>query len=140
MLRFVQALIAFRRRQPTVRRGAFLTGKAAKPGELPDVSWFGPDGKPVDWNAVGSSLTSVFGTSGADRPGRPAGDGHAPLPARQPQEFARAARWPRASTGGCSSTRPPNRPDDIYPEADGPPLGPGPVVLDSHSLRCYVAE
>ena len=39
-----RALIAFRRRQPNVRRGAFLTGKAAKPGQLPDVSWYGPDG------------------------------------------------------------------------------------------------
>ena len=32
MLRFVQALVAFRRRQPNVRRGAFLTGKAAQAG------------------------------------------------------------------------------------------------------------
>ena len=32
-------------------------------------------------------------------------------------------------------------PDDIYPEADGPPLAKtGPVVLDGHTLRCYVAE
>ena len=31
-------------------------------------------------------------------------------------------------------------PDDIYPEADGPSLGKDSVVLDSHTLRCYVAE
>src|SRR4029079_19062084 len=38
MFRFVQALIAFRRAQPNVRRGALLTGKALKANQLPDVS------------------------------------------------------------------------------------------------------
>jgi len=32
----------FRRRQPNVRRGSFLTGKAVKPNQLPDVSWYVP--------------------------------------------------------------------------------------------------
>src|SRR3972149_1138427 len=41
MLRFTQALIAFRRKQPNVRRPMFLTGTAEKPGHLPDVSWYG---------------------------------------------------------------------------------------------------
>ena len=68
MFRFVQSLIAFRRRQPNVRRGSFLTGKAVKPNQLPDVSWYGPDGKPIDWNANGPSLTSIFGTAGLTDP------------------------------------------------------------------------
>jgi hypothetical protein len=31
-------------------------------------------------------------------------------------------------------------PGDIYPAADGPPPGRGPVVLEAFSLRCFVAE
>src|SRR5689334_23652384 len=68
MLRFVQSLIAFRRRQPNVRRGSFLTGKAQKAGQLPDVSWYSPDGQPINWNANGPSLISIFGTAGLTDP------------------------------------------------------------------------
>jgi glycogen operon protein len=138
MMRFVQALTAFRRRQPNVRRGAFLTGKAAKPGTLPDVSWYSPDGRPIDWNANGPSLTSVFGTSGIDNvAARPvmlmlhAG--------REPQRFAvppAAAAIPWRLFVDTAATAP----HDVYPEADGPAPGKEPTVLDSHTLRCYVAE
>jgi isoamylase len=31
-------------------------------------------------------------------------------------------------------------PNDIYPDADGPPPGAQPLVLAAHALRCYVAE
>jgi glycogen operon protein len=31
-------------------------------------------------------------------------------------------------------------PDDIHPDADGPELTNEPVLLDGHTLRCYVAE
>ena len=47
--RFCQNLIHFRRRQPTVRRQEFLTGRVSQPGGLPDVSWYAADGGPVDW-------------------------------------------------------------------------------------------
>ena len=42
LVRFVQALIAFRRSEPTVRRTDFLTGQPVRPGGLPDASWFSP--------------------------------------------------------------------------------------------------
>ena len=140
MLRFVQALIAFRRRQPNVRRGSFLTGKATKPGQLPDVSWYAPDGKPVDWNARRAEPHERVRHQRPRRPGRPAGDDHA---ARRRRAAASSScrRRPPASRGGCSSTRPPSRPDDIYPEADGPPPGKrADRCSNHHSLRCYVAE
>ena len=139
MLRFVQALIAFRRRQPNVRRGTFLTGKADRqPGQLPDVSWYGPDGKPIEWHANGPSLTSVFGTSGLDDPAARAvmimlhaGD--------EPHRFvvppaAANLNW-RLFVDTAAEP-----PDDIYPDADGPAPGHEPIVLENHSLRCYVAE
>jgi isoamylase len=138
MLRFVQALNAFRRRQPNVRRGAFLTGKSAQPGVLPDVSWFNPDGTPVNWATPGSSLTSVFGTSGVTDPAARAVLVMLHSGAR-PQEFqpptvAANVSWRLFIDTAAES------PDDIYPDADGPTLGAEPVVLDSHTLRCYVAE
>ncbi len=139
MLRFVQALIAFRRRQPNVRRGAFLTGKAAKPDQLPDVSWYGPDGKPIDWNANGPSLTSVFGTSGLTDPAARASDDHAPRrrPAPANSKCRTAAAGIKWRLFIDTAAEPPG---DIYPEADGPMLEQHPEVLDGHTLRCYVAE
>jgi glycogen operon protein len=138
MLRFVEALTAFRRRQPNVRRGSFLTGKATKPGLLPDVSWYAPGGKPVDWNAVGPSLTSVFGTSGIDDPAaRPVmimlHAGGEPRQFVVPPAVA-AISW-RLFVDTAAEL-----PDDIYPEVDGPPPGRAPIELEGHSLRCYVAE
>ncbi|MCI0335212.1 MAG: glycogen debranching protein GlgX [Planctomycetes bacterium] len=138
MLRFVQSLIAFRRRQPNVRRGSFLEGKATAPGQLPDVSWYNPAGKSIEWHANGPSFTSVFGTSGLSDPAARAVMImlHA---GSQPQRFvvppaAAKLSWRLFIDTGAIP------PADIYPDADGPaPVGE-PLVLKSHSLRCYVAE
>jgi len=138
MLRFVQALTAFRRRQPNVRRGSFLTGKAAKSGLLPDVSWYGPHGKTVDWHATGTSLTSVFGTSGIEDPA-----------ARPVMIMMHAGGQPQSFVVPHAVASIPWRlfidtaaepPHDVFPGADGPPPGRDSVILDSHTLRCYVAE
>jgi isoamylase len=138
MLRFVQGLIAFRRRQPNVRRAAFLTGKAFHPGELPDVSWYNPDGKHVDWHTNGPSFTCVFGTSGLSDPA-----------ARAVMFMLHAGGEPHRfvvppAVAGLNwrlfidtSAEPPH---DIYPDADGPHLGPEPILLQNHTLQCYVAE
>jgi glycogen operon protein len=138
MLRFVEALTTFRRRQPNVRRGSFLTGKATKSSLLPDVSWYAPSGKLVDWNAVGPSLTSVFGTSGIDDPSaRPVmvmlHAGGEPQTFLMPPAVA-AIPW-RLFVDTAAEF-----PQDIYPEADGPSPGRAPIELERHSLRCYVAE
>jgi isoamylase len=50
LLRFTQALIHFRKSQPTLRRDSYLTGKSPSPDHLPDVSWYGPIGTAVDWH------------------------------------------------------------------------------------------
>jgi isoamylase len=137
MLRFVQALVAFRRRQPNVRRWTFLTGKAASPGMLPDVSWYGPDGKPTDWHSHSPSLTSVFGTSGLDEPiARPVmvmlhAGGHSHR-FHVPPAVA-GLKW-RLFVDTAAEP-----PGDVYPNADGPPPGKE-LLLANHTLRCYVAE
>lgn len=139
MLRFVQALIAFRRRQPNVRRPTFLTGAAVLPGQLADVSWYGTDGKPVDWQNVFNSLTAVFGTSGLTDPAaRPVmlmiHSGGEPQPFVVPKA-ASGLHWHLFVDTAADS------PGDIYPNADGPPPPQSAaIVLNHHSLRCYVAE
>jgi glycogen operon protein len=139
MLRFVQALIAFRRSQPNVRRPMFLTGTAERPGGLPDVSWYGTDGKAVDWHNVFHSLTAVFGRSGANDPAaRPVmimmHSGGQPQPFAVPK-VASGRKWRLFVDTAAES------PGDVYPGADGPPPPlSGPILLDHHSLRCYVAE
>ena len=119
MLRFVQALIAFRRRQPNVRRGAFLTGKAAKPGNCPTSAGTAPTASRSTGTATArASRACSAPAASTTRP--PARDDHAPR-RRRAAAVSSCRRPSRALTGGCSSTPPPSRPDDIYPEADGPP-------------------
>ncbi len=138
MLRFCQALIAFRRRQPNVRRGRFLTGQAVSPELLPDVSWYAPDGVPIDWNHTNQTLTCVLGTSGLDDPAvrhvmlMVHGCGH-------PQEMvvpAAAAKLPWRLLVDTAA----EPPGDVYPQADGPQPDGKPITLEGHSLRCYVAD
>ena len=60
LVRFTQALVAFRKRQPTLRRSSFLRGEPQAPGTLPDVSWFNSEGGPVDWAGDELSLTCLL--------------------------------------------------------------------------------
>src|SRR5262249_35658930 len=60
LVRFSKSLIEFRRQQPAVRRTDFLNGDPPRPGELPDVMWFSPDGRRMDWRATTPSLTCFF--------------------------------------------------------------------------------
>lgn len=49
MLRFVQQMIALRRRHPALMRRRFLTGGPVGNRALPDITWYGADGGPPDW-------------------------------------------------------------------------------------------
>jgi glycogen operon protein len=50
MLAFFRKAIALRKRLPLLMGKRFLTGQDADHNEIPDIAWYGPDGKPVDWN------------------------------------------------------------------------------------------
>jgi glycogen operon protein len=138
MLRFCQALIAFRKAQPNVRRDAFLTGQARAGSDLPDVSWYNPSGRPMDWTKATQGFACVFGTSGIDDPAARhvmifMHSGH------QSQEFVvpekvRALPW-KTFIDTAAPT-----PTDVYPAVDGPPL-PKDMRLNliHHTLVCYVA-
>jgi isoamylase len=138
MVRFCQALIAFRKRQPTVRRPIFLTGSATQPEEMPDVSWYCSNGTPVDWNEINHALTCLLGTAGIDDPaarsvlllihgGQTSQEFTLPSPARD-------IPWRLFVDTAAAS------PHDVFPKEDGPaPPADGRVVLVHHSMKCYVA-
>ncbi len=138
MFRFVHELIAFRRAQPVLRRQKFLTGTASRPGELPDVSWYGVEGNSIDWQNTFHSLTCVLGSCWLDDPAARAvmimmHSGHEPQKFKIP-EPARVHQWRLFIDTAAKS------PADIYPGGDGPLLAPHkPILLAHHSLRCYVA-
>ncbi|HEV3003173.1 MAG TPA: glycogen debranching enzyme, partial [Pirellulales bacterium] len=138
--RFCRALIAFRKRQPTVRRASFLRGEPAAPGLLPDVTWFSAGGGAVAWEHSEPSLICLFGAWPNTGP-----DGamarHVMLlvnAGQTPREFrlpplARGIDWRLFVDTGADS------PKDIYPEADGPPPKDCSRILIERSLVCYVA-
>jgi glycogen operon protein len=155
LVRFVQAIIAFRRSNLTLRRRSFLSGVPHQQGELPDVSWFDPAGQAVDWENGEQCLVCIFGApatpkqteaekgsaSRLDR--QPTVPRHVMLmfnPIGQPREFVvpdlvRAIKWRRFIDTAAES------PADVYPDGDGPapPLN-GPIKLAERSLVCYVAR
>jgi len=138
MLRFCKALIEFRRDQPCVRRAEFLTGKSPSGNELPDVSWYGADGHPIDWGRNDQSLICIFGTVGLDDPRAR----HLILvvhAGHEPREFtfpkvAERLKWRLLIDTEAES------PNDIYPKYDGPRLTEHKVLLDHHSLKCYIED
>ncbi|MCH2114514.1 MAG: glycogen debranching protein GlgX [Pirellulales bacterium] len=138
MLRFTKALIAFRLAQPNVRRATFLTGTLLGDGELPDVSWYSPDGTQMDWDQPTQSLICVFGTAGIHDPAvRPvmllmhAGQGSQAYVVPQ---CVRVLPW-RQFIDTAADT-----PQDVYPRVDGPALPQdGHLELEERSLMCYVA-
>jgi isoamylase len=138
MLRFSQAVIAFRKAQPNVRRETFLTGRPHRPGDLPDVSWYSPDGTPMDWNRAPQSMICVFGTTGLENP------------------LAKTLMLLLHPGGGTQRFAIPNElrklpwrlfldtsqtaPQDVYPDVDGPPLpAKGELQLIHHTTMCFVA-
>jgi len=142
LVRFTQALVNFRRDQPTVRRIDFLSGIPSRPTELPDVSWFGPDGGEVDWMTGNHSFVCLFGA--------PHDAEHRESPTRHvlmlfhsgpaPRDFVlpkvpKRIRW-RTFVDTMQES-----PHDVYPNFDGPPApASGRVRLDHHSLLCFVSE
>ena len=141
LLRFCQALIAFRRNEPTVRHVNFLDGQPVRPGGLPDASWYNAAGEPVDWSQDAHSLACLLAAqppqnvlqppnhhvlmlfhSGADLRQFTIGPVAGGLPWRQ---FVNTAA---------------DSPADVYPEFNGPAPSEGGVELQPHSLICYLAR
>lgn len=50
MLRYVKEIIALRKRNPSLRRGRFLTGRAREGTAMPDIQWHGPELGTPPWD------------------------------------------------------------------------------------------
>ena len=141
LIRFTRGLIALRRANPALRRKDFLLGEPTRPGELPDVSWFGADGHGKNWSDNDSSLICVFGAPGRPADARNPGkhvmllfhSGNAPRTFHLPQ-FVRGIVWRKYLDTGAAT------PDDLFPNGDGPqPPRDGEVHMESHSMICFLA-
>ncbi len=142
LLRFVQTLIQFRRNQPTVRRKTYLTGQPVDGRSIPDVSWYSPNGRPLDWGqqelamvayiaapakvddleGLGRDMVLMFNSTGQDREFQ--------LP-----EIGRGMRWNLFLDTAAES------PKDIYPDVDGPmPPGGREISVGCHSMQVFVAH
>jgi len=140
--RFVRGLIAFRKAEPTVRQPEFLDGKPRRPGELPNLSWYDAEGKPVDWSTRESSLACLLAAAPRSNPLSPPHHhvlilfhaGAEPREFRIPEVARPLGWWLFVNTAAAP-------PGDIYPELDGPAPPPdGLLPLDGRSLVCYVAR
>jgi len=141
VLRFVQAVVHFRRQQPTVRRKEFLTGLPEQEGALPDVNWFSALGTAVDWNGDDAALIAMLTAPGPSDD--PAGFGRDVMllvnATAENREFilppvAKGNEWRLFIDTAAASPR------DIYPDLDGPPPPDTQrLVLMNRSLCCYVA-
>ena len=139
--RFCQALVAFRRSEPTIRQTDFFLGEPRRGGRLPDVSWFGPSGGPIDWTSDSRSLMCLLAAAEPAEPlASPNHDVllliHAGTDARHfilPPP-ARGLPW-RLLLNTAAATA-----NDIYPNLDGPPApGNGVVPMEARSMVVYIA-
>jgi glycogen operon protein len=139
--RFLEALVSFRRQEPTVRQVTFLSGKPSEPGRMPDVSWYAPSGQAVDWTSADRSLTCLLAAVPRARRYDPPSHHvllmcHAGVEAREfvVPELARQLAW-RQFVNTAAPV-----PDDIFPNLNGPELPSNWTLrLESRSLVCYVA-
>jgi glycogen operon protein len=142
LIRFCRALMAFRRRQPTVRRRDFFSGRVVAPRQLPDVSWFNPLGTAMDWRSHEKSICCLFAAPGLAED--PEGVGRHVLLLFNADHVSKQFVLPaiaRAETWRLFLDTAATPPHDIYPAADGPPPPKtGRIKLADRSLRCYVAE
>ncbi|MCO6455073.1 MAG: glycogen debranching protein GlgX [Pirellulaceae bacterium] len=138
MLRFVSALIKFRREQPTVRRTEFMSGSSLRADGVPEVSWYSTQGTAMDWHAGDMALTCLLGA-----PVDPTGRARDVLllinSTPDPREFvlppiAKGRAW-RLFVDTAAEP-----PGDIYPNLDGPaPPASLRMPLSFRSLKCLVA-
>ncbi|PQO29538.1 glycogen debranching enzyme GlgX [Bremerella cremea] len=142
MRRFVRALIAFRRDQPTVRQKHFLGGYPTGRRGLFDVNWYNNLGTAVDWDSGDSMLTCLFAAPTKETDPEQFGRDVLLLMngSPSPQQFilppvAKGTSWRMFVDTAASS------PSDVYPDLNGPrPPAAGKFVMPERSVRIYVAS
>ena len=142
LVRFVRTLIHFRRNQPVFRRLQFLTGELDRNSGMPDVGWFGPLGTAVNWESDENSMICLLTSSVRDHKANKRGRDVLILfnADPEPREFL-VPTICRSKTWKLFADTSANSPHDIYPDEDGPSLGPnGARTLAAKSTAIYVAN
>ncbi|EMI56222.1 glycogen debranching protein GlgX [Rhodopirellula sallentina] len=142
LMRFVSAMIEFRKNQPTIRRKEYLTGRPVDGRKVPDVSWYGADGNPLHWDQGALAMTAyIAAPSRLDDPeglGRDlvmmfnsTGDN---LEFELPS-IGRGAIWNLFVDTAAPS------PNDIYPDVDGPVAPSNRIIeMGRHSMKIFVCN
>lgn len=142
LLRFVRTLVEFRRNQPTVRRRAFLTGRPIDGRMTPDVSWYAPDGSPLDWGQSELAMTAYI--AAPSRADDPEGLGRDMILMFNSTGQIREFQMPEAGRGmvwNLFVDTAADSPHDIYSGIDGPTPPQNRVVeMAHHSMRVYICH
>jgi isoamylase len=139
ILRFARSLIDFRRKERVVRRKHFLQGRPEWEHGLPDVAWYGPEGRGVNWNFGDLSLMCLFGAAPSEKGEAPSRHVLMLLHAEaEPREFIlpedlRHFPWRTFIDTSAKSPR------DIFPQLDGPRLHRHRVEMAPRSFKCLLA-
>jgi isoamylase len=142
LLRFVQTLTKFRREQPTVRRKTYLTGQPVDGRTIPDVSWYSPEGTPLDWGQHELAMISYI--AAPSRAEDTEGLGRDILMFFNSTGQTRSYNMPEVGRGmGWKlfiDTAAPS-PEDIYPKANGPmPPANRVIEMPHHSLKVFLSQ
>ncbi len=142
LIRFVRALIQFRKNQPTVRRRTFLTGVPNSKDGWSDVSWYSALGTAVDWHSSDLPIICLLAAPTPEED--PSGAGRDVLLMLNSSSagcrfmipaIARSRNWQMFMDTSLTS------PKDIYPDLDGPVLPKsGSYTLPQKSMAVYVAN
>ena len=142
LIRFVRALIQFRKNQPTVRRRTFLTGVPNSKDGWADVSWYSPLGTAVDWHS--SELPIICLLAAPTKKEDPTQQGKDVILMLNSSNvgcrfmipaIARSRKWRLFLDTSLVS------PEDIFPDLDGPELPEnGSYTLPQKSMAVYVAD
>lgn len=142
LLNFVRGLIAIRKRQPTIRRTRFLTGRPFDSREVSDVNWFGALGLPVNWERPDGALVCWLPSPAANDD--PEGTGRDLLlmfnGTTETLNFVlpeptRSLKWSLLLDSAAES------PDDIFPDFRGPAAPAAyQVELIYRSTKVFAAE
>ena len=140
--RFCRELIQFRLATPTVRQKSFLKGHPDSSRGLPDVSWYGHTGEPIDWqngnDGIICVLTAMPCTNSAEFLNRHImmlfHNGIAPGMFSVPPEV-RHLHWRLFIDTAAES------PEDIFPSGEGPYLSTDSrLELKERSMMVFTAQ
>ena len=141
LVRFVRALIEFRRNQPTVRRPWFLSGQRSPNGSFPDVAWYEADGSVVDWQVDNLPMSCLF--AAPDQTQDPTQQGRhlwlAMNPTSQDVTFSVPSSVSQRNWT-CFVDTAASSPYDIFPEWNGPALESDSLLVKAKAMLVYLSR